>query len=394
MQVEPVTMLLAERARPLRGPPGWDPVETLIASVVETPAPGVVRLQAGGKTYQARPGFDLRPGAEVRIRISRRGGAVRLEVQAPAGTVRTSPAANAARRLLSAQQPLSHLTTRLAALARRRDIPPVLRRALDRVVAHTATASRLRQPREMLALIKRSGIWLEARLATAAGHTDTAAPPPGEDLKSALLQLAATLEALAPPAGATAPHPREAPGSEPVPPPFPYRLPAAEGRRVSSMRDASTPTLTRQLHQDVHAALARLSMHQLASLNADAALPFWSLEIPVAHRDGAETIGLTIERDREGGDDAAASTCTVTVAMEPAGLGPVWARLTWRGNGQLGGVFYAGNETGRGRLEAALPRLRDQLARRGLKAGTLACRAGMPPAGERPAPHRMLDVRA
>jgi len=393
MQVESVTMLLAERAAPLRGPPGWEPGETLLAQVVETPAPGVVRLQAGGHIYEARPGFDLKPGTEARVRVFRRGGAVRLEVQAPEEAVRANAAGRAARLMLTAQQPLGRLTARIALLTGRRDVPPALLGALRRVAAHMATPERLRDPRALAALIKRAGVWLESRLAAAVVGSRAAAPAPGSDLKAALMQLAAALETLS--AGPAAAGPREPgrPGAEPAAPPLPYRLPSAE-RHASPGAGADTGEVVRQLHHDVHAALARVGMHQLAALNADAALPFWSLEIPVMRRDGAETIGLTIEREGESGSETAGTAYTVTVAMEPAGLGPVWARLTWRRGGHLAGTFYAGDSRGRQRLSIALPQLRERLAGCGLNPGTLACRAGTPPLGDKPPPRHMLDVRA
>lgn len=403
MQVESVTMLLADSAAHLRGQPGWEAVDTLVARVVESSAPGVVKLQAGGRSYEARPGFTLKPGSEVRVRVYRRGNATRLDIEMPGATPRENVIANAARRMLSLQQPGGRLAADISSLLERPDLPPALRGALEQVIRLTATPRTLRNPRELVARLRQSGLWLEARLARAAREKSPAPLAAGGDYKAALLRLDAALKSVAEKHAAPqspenpAPPPETAGAARdasPAAPPLAHRLPAAGRHAPAPLRQLLLPALVRHLQHHTRAALARVDMHQLASIHSEGAAPFWSLEIPVVRRDGAETIGLSVEPEHDGGGGGAARACTVTIAMEPPGLGPVWARLTRHGDGQLGAVFYAVDGRGRERLESALPRLRDQLQRRGLNPGTLACRAGAPPAPDEPARRHFLDVQA
>lgn len=402
MQVESVTMLLGENVAPARDLPGWEQGQTLTARVVETPAPGMVRLEAGGRLYDARPRFQLAPGTEVKVRLFRRGAALRISVDLP------QPNGNdlithAMRHMLSQQQPAASLLADLKTLLTNQGAPPAIQRAVREFLAQLPTPATFQSPREIVSLIHNSGVWLEAKLAELLqAPTQAADLGVQSDLKAALLRLDAALRPLGRPRQSQDSNQASAAGPQIAPethapqsaPPLPYQMPHGERQQSDTLQQLALPALIGKLHAQTQGALARIQMHQLAALNADPGLPFWSLDLPIFDSQGAETIGITIEPDanREGAQTSPA--CTVTIAMEPAGLGPLWARLNLHSNHEIGILFYAERETSLAKIDAGLPALHQQLIRRGLQPATLASRKGHPSTTKSPAMRHLVDTRA
>jgi hypothetical protein len=131
--------------------------------------------------------------------------------------------------------------------------------------------------------------------------------------------------------------------------------------------------------KQVEGALARLELGQLASLRSDdASGPMWLLELPVRSPDGeTDVLQLRIEQEASGAAEDSAPVWAVSLAFDLAELGPMRARIAVRGE-QVSTLFFAERETTVARVRTELGDLEDALSERGLRIGSLGCRAGVP----------------
>jgi flagellar hook-length control protein FliK len=218
------------------------------------------------------------------------------------------------------QASLAPLLADLSQALARPDLPGAIKAAISQVLALQLPSSGPFTPETIRQAVAQSGLFLEAHLAQAA--PGAGAPPP--DLKAALLTL---LQALAGTAGETPPPPqRTAPpvrgAALTAQAPVPSALPA----------DADLAAIVQHLRPEVEQAVARQTLHQLASL-PEGQTSAWMFELPIATPQGAGVAQFEVDRDAPETDaaDAEASwRVRFSVDIEP--LGPVHIHLGMTGD--------------------------------------------------------------
>ena len=148
------------------------------------------------------------------------------------------------------------------------------------------------------------------------------------------------------------------------------------------MVEAPEHIAPRLLHE-TDSALARLSLHQIASLpdermaaRADQPDMRWSCEIPVNVDGRTAMFGFVIERDgRHAPHEREKKKWRVRAAIDLAETGAVEADVRLKGDVVTAGLVAEQPETAR-MLEEALPMLRDGLTAAGFEVDTLSVRFG------------------
>lgn len=257
-------------------------------------------------------------------------------------------------------------------------LPRPILTLVDRVLAQALPVERKAVTAPMLkTAIQNSGLFLEAHQAQ--GGT----PPPG-DLKAGLQalrdHLAPLLQALAAPAGKTAPSatgaalanlplPTTDPNARPAPPRRDGALfppPIAE----ASLSAGDKPlAIVGTLLEQTDAALDRITLSQYASLppegsRAEAqASQRWLTEIPLAFQNGATTLPLQIEKEppRREAEGSAGPLWRVRFALDVEPLGPLQGVVTLQGR-SVGITLWAEREDTSKLLRGASPGLEAALA--------------------------------
>jgi hypothetical protein len=241
-----------------------------------------------------------------------------------------APAVDAARAAAAGRQgSLAPLFANLAQALASPDLPAPLRVAIGQVLALQTPLSAPLTAQTILQLVAQSGLFLEAHLAQAAlagGPALTAEGPP-PDLKAALLTLQAALaaqpsaKALPPPAATVPPPHRDA--ALTAQPAAPATLPAG----------AEVPVVVQHLRAEVAQAVARQTLHQLAS-TPDGAAAAWLFELPLATPQGTAIAQFEIRRDDgrrpDGAEPSAGWRVRFSIDIEP--LGPVHVHLRAAGD--------------------------------------------------------------
>lgn len=191
---------------------------------------------------------------------------------------------------------------------------------------------------------------------------------------------------------ATAAHPIE--GIRTAPPPQPGAIPVAQAaQRVTTEMLNQLVNLRTDLLQQTESALARLQLHQLASLprEAERGLLEWLFELPVRHREDIDLWSFRIAREaaqnqRERPDHQ--PQWSVQIAIDLPGLGPLQVRVQLHGE-QISTRFWAESESTLPLLREHLPELRQTMTDAGLDVADLDCQAG-PLATQQPKPGKPL----
>lgn len=234
-------------------------------------------------------------------------------------------AVDAARTAAAARQgSLAPLFADLARAVASPDVPAPVRAAIAQVLQlRTPLAGPLTAETLMLA-VAQSGLFLEAHMAQAGD-----APP---DLKAALLRLGAALTTARGGEGAPAP---AAPRT--LPPPVRGGTLAAQAPASPTLpADAETPAILGRLQSQVEQAVARQTLHQLAS-TPDGPGATWMFELPLATPPGTPpgTALAQFEVQRDGrapdsGELIPGWRLRFSVDIEP--LGPVHVHLGLAGD--------------------------------------------------------------
>lgn len=237
----------------------------------------------------------------------------------------------------------------------------------------------------------------------------TSAPPDGDaELPATKQLLSRLLSLLAEPAPATtASAGRDAPAARSLPDLL-LRLPllqllrghdapAVQPSQPAQGVAASLRGLVQELIATLEAGVARIQLHQLASLpRDDPDRPLLILDLPVQHEDNIEQLKLTIRRERQQAGAGNEHTWRVTLEFDFAELGTVQARVSIH-NRQVNTSFHC-NQPGTAELFGThLEELQQRLTQAGLDAGHLESlfrQAGMPAGAELPLVDGVLDTRA
>lgn len=235
-----------------------------------------------------------------------------------------------------------------------RPLPEPTRQLLREVFARLPDLATVQDPQRLPDVLRHSGTFLESALLQLTGNN--ARDTLGDDLRVALLRLAANLRARLPEVNAAA---RPEPG----------------GREAL-------------LLQQVQSVLARLRVHQLSSLNTHVpnqaetpAAPRISLELPFLHGAQIESVQLTIGKEHAQSPAREAlrqSAWTADLDFELGELGALHVRARLQ-NAQLSTVFWAPQSATLALIKRNIATLREDLASHSLQLRHVAYQQGSPP---------------
>jgi len=255
-------------------------------------------------------------------------------------------------------------------------LPPALKTAIRAVLAQQVATTPPVTGEALKQAVGKSGLFLEAQLAQIVRGDPGAGLP--SDLKAALLTLQQAL------AGANAKPPARLQRPT-APPPTPGASPTAQGRSAPTLTGAeSSDDLLQHLRGDVEQALARQTLHQLASL-PDGAGRHWMFELPLATPQGPAIAQFAVDEDDQSTGGAASPTpgWQARFSLHLELLGPVHVRLHMGGE-RTHVTFWAGTPEALDRLRA------DAAGLAGALDAEIAFHAGAPPQAA-PPPGQLVD---
>lgn len=303
----------------------------------------------------------------------------------PAPTQPASPQAALAQMVqisVPRQGPVTALTTALSGIAGRVVLPEPVARAAQQVLAGRVAIDAPRFDGTTLqAAVRASGVFQEANLARGQ-------PLLQPDMKSALLTLRQTLTTWL---GQQAP---VAPVAQ-IPPPLRGSIPRARGLDAPPVDPNAAPEeVGRQLLERTESALARVRLHQHASLpDATGRTADLSLDLPVMIGTHQTLMQLQIHRDQHNEAETAAERgWQMRFALNLPGMGEVGAQVTLRG-GAIGVMLWAAEPEASAALDAEIGTLRDALSNAGLQASAVIVRHGEPPAAPAAQSGHFVDSR-
>jgi len=321
-----------------------------------------------------RPG--LPPGApavETRPGLAAAVAAVLAETQAlepPAPTTGAAAAVATARAEAAGRQAgLAPILANLEQTLGSKALPAAVKAAIGQVLALQTPTDAPITAETVKQAIARSGLFLEARLA--------AGEPAPMDLKAALLMLQHALAPIAPRGAARPQRPT------PAPPTAGGALSGQAPAAPTLDADAEPATLIPLLRGEAEQALARQTLHQLASL-PDGANARWMFELPLATPQGPAIAQFAIDRDDPRRTDPGEPPAwQARFSLDLAPLGPVHVSLRMDGE-RTAVTVWAEDPEGLERLR----RGGDELA--GALAADVVFRPGSPRPPE-PPPGRLVD---
>ena len=288
----------------------------------------------------------------------------------PSPAAATGPLDLARAAAAARQGSLAPLFADLARAAVSPELPAPIRAAIAQVLALRTPLDSPLTTETMMRAVAESGLFLEAHLA------DGSDPPP--DLKATLLRLGAALSAARGGEAVTEP-PAKVP-----PPPVRGAALAAQPAALASLPEATdAPTVVRHLQAQVEQAVARQTLHQLASL-PDGQGAAWMFELPLATPHGAAIAQFEVQRDGRAPDGEFVPGWRLRFSVDIEPLGPVHAHLGLVGDRAAVTLWAERAES--------LERLRHEAAAlaRALPAEVVV-HGGAPHAPAPPPPGRFLD---
>jgi hypothetical protein len=407
--------------RPVTLPPGPSipvlPAGQIIEAKISTQppsVPGLVRvttpmgdLELPLPQHQALP-----PGTPVRIAPQPNGGltfvpmaegpdaASPLTLNTPQATTPAEAVRQTVRQAVLKQDGLANVFADIEQLPSRTDAPPAVRNAAETLLKQRVTLDTLIKPDQLAKAIASSGLFAERTLASL--PPQQAAPP---DLKLALFVLRAALGNWSSTDSSTPLTALPARGDAVPPPPThaaaPSGQPPAETshQRGQAIQNMPADELVPHLVRDTDAALARVNLHQIASLpddrggvRSDAPDARWSAEVPVTLDGRTAVFGFVVERDgRQAQMEKEKRRWRFRAALNLPDTGAIEADVRLQGTHVSAGIVAEQAETV-AMLEAALPLLRDGLTAQGFDVEVLSVRQGKNAAPAEP-PGYFMDRR-
>lgn len=404
----------------------WEVGQLLSATALGNLGPGQISLRIAGQSLTAQTRLAVEPGTTLTLRVVAAGEQPTLAVVSPAAE--SDPQLQAWRTALPLQEPLPPLLDAVVALAGGASTaePPVspapaIAKIARQVLGGLADVQTVARPAGLKKAILDSGLFLEARLSAAAKGGDTTGITI-TDLKAGLLRLAnalqetptapiPTAEAIAQePPGATVQVPADTRPTAQAGDPAPaigspgqathYSSSAASAARDSMVASslqratsASDPSPQNPIRQ-VEAALARLQMNQLSSLpTGSGEALIWAIDLPIRLEDRVDVLRLRVEGEDRRGHPKGSFAWSVSLDLEPNGLGSVQARLTLLDR-QISANVWAERPQTAALFATHLDELRDGMTRAGLTIAAMGCYCGKAPQiGAGRMPEKLVDTR-
>ena len=132
--------------------------------------------------------------------------------------------------------------------------------------------------------------------------------------------------------------------------------------------------------RQVGGSLARIQLHQLASLSRDHDVArVLSTEFPLQHGQGADVFHVRIdEHVPHSTTQYRKKTWSITLAFELAELGPIHVKLTL-GADIINTTFWVAHTSTKEAIDSQLGLLQQNMVKAGLKIGQMTCHQGQPP---------------
>lgn len=361
----------------------WRSGTVLEAQVVSTDeGKGTARVHIQGRTLDVRTELPLQPGQRLLLKAETQPGQWRLHLQSSPEQMMLD---QTLRQVLPRQQPLAPAVQAFVRAATDPQLPPPVRMLATQLAALVPEPQRLATAEGLQQAIERSGLFLEARLATPASTQ----PPTTSQPQSAPQSSTGTLPA---PAEASVAldfkglllrllHLLRGPASS--------RADKAEADTDSAVAEA-----LRTLARYAESALARIELRQVRALpESGERTPELVLELPFRQGEQLETLTLRIRREQEhNGGSEGQTPWTVTLELGDGKSGALRAVVTWS-NHTVSTRFFAARSELTGRINASLNLLDTRLRAAGLEVGTLEAHTG-PASSEEPLPQGLLRERA
>jgi hypothetical protein len=377
----------------------WRVGAILQAVAVRAPGSGELWLDIAGQRYPARvaSGDVAGPqdGERLQVRVLRNSPVLALETvssQPTESSAETAVITDALRKFVPRQQNPALLLANLAWIAQRKSGVETLPRPVVQAAAHLwhalPEAEALADPKALEAAIAKSGVFLDANLATPRGPTD---PRFASDLKTLMLTLHRALQSYGAKPSSSA-H-SDVAGHAPVPTargPL-TTLPSAPAT-LAVLEEPSQQL--NELARQTDGSLARLTTVQISNSAPDPTVQSMLIDLPVRHEDRAAVLRLKIEKDgsrRRDGDGT--ESWTVEAAVDLGAIGGLHAKVTLIGK-RIGVQLRAESPAVVAALSQRSGELEAMLAESGLDVDRVVCLHGMPAGDPGVRPARLLDVRA
>jgi len=251
---------------------------------------------------------------------------------------------------------LSGTALQTASASLKQGLSPELIRMLGKITKLGLESPDKITPEQLRQSLAHSGLFLEANLAQGT-------PPPAADLKANLLQLLLLLNRSIPAQA----------GSQPLTP----QDPSATGQQPPASHEGVMRLLA-DLQNQTEGALARIQMHQLASVRTDdQPRQAWQFELPINQDQGTDNFMLRVEREGTTDDHHGEALWFVNMEFNLAPLGVVSAKIGLTGM-QVSTHFTAEQQTTANKIEEALPKLDQAFTKAGLQVLKLSARQGRP----------------
>lgn len=335
--------------------------QVLQANVIDSPRPGIARLQIGLIELLAKTQSPLARGAPLTLRVVRLGSMPELQVLPGSWPVNLEQ--HLLRKALPQQMSMGEALNAIGRAVRddARMLPGALiedaHRLLNRVISPAALSAA-----QVKELFLNSGLFFEALLAR---H----GRPGKGDTKLELLRLLRGLETWQ--------------ASNQATKPAVDSLAQATAQADVPLAGGTEDSPLERLRQLLNGALARINTHQVASLAHDPPERCaWQFDLPLLCRGQFEDILLRVAREPQAnaqpGGQHEGTRWTATLRFDFASTGWIQADLLVQQN-RISSTFWCERASTERRIGAQLPRLEQAMISAGLQVDTLAARHASPP---------------
>lgn len=367
--------------------------DTLDTRVSQATQQGRAVLSINGRAVTALTTLPLTQGQTLKLEISDLGKPPVLVPVTSGGRVE-DVLTQQLRTLLPQQTGLPELLSNLAVLGSGGPAIQPLREQLSATVGQQLRAlaqqilQQLPRPGDAASAkgvkqaLQQSGLFMENQLAKTISQQ---LPLPAADLKANLLRLLALLQRqlnprTAPPAKSET-NPRQTADNRSPAPPLRHAMPEAQAKTAASLLQHTTAQrMLGELLRQVDGNLARIQLHQLASLHKehDAARVI-STEIPLHHGSGTDVFHVRIdEQPAQQQTTPREKTWSITLAFDIGEMGPVHVKLTLGGD-IINTTFWAQQASTKHAIDTQLSVLQHNMLKAGLSIGHIVCHHGQPP---------------
>ncbi|MBL1277731.1 MAG: flagellar hook-length control protein FliK [Ectothiorhodospiraceae bacterium] len=403
---------------------------TSIPSISVSPQIQTILEFAGNRVSvqlsQALPGNI---GQQLKLEVVTPGALAALKMLTPSG--RSDSIALALRATLPQQQPLPSLLANLAWVATNvtaskshlsaagaagltttgasvnsplpLPLPQTVVALTRSIIEQLPTSASLRTSDGVKQAIAQSGLFLESRLAhSLTSPLQTSAIPLSAqlpvDFKGGLLGLLVSLLALikAPPKSTATPLATQNPLATNTPyTPLPAQVQAAALATLTAQMN--THQAMAELLRSVESGLARVQLNQLVSSSPDEdGKRTWVMELPVRGDGQLDNIQICIQKETRKQAKKEAALWTVSLSIEPKGLGPIQVRISLS-DGVISTHFWSENTKTTQFIQEYLPVLKKRYSEVGLFVGAINAHEGSAPvqtSAEDFLHHTLLDEKA